>query len=118
MIKNISLFTLVIFTLFSFTNQTKPKPVAKKAVAKSTTPAAKKTTKISVNSKTKKEEILEVSTDFGKMYIWLYNATPLHKANILKLAKNGFDYKLSKWQVWDGDFIAENKMGIIYAKKK
>lgn len=90
MIKNISLFTIVIFTLFSFTNQTKPKPVAKKAVAKSTTPAAKKTTKTSVNSKTKKEEILEVSTDFGKMYIWLYNATPLHKANILKLAKSGF----------------------------
>lgn len=35
-----------------------------------------------------------------------------------KLAKNGFTYKLSKWNYLDGDFIAENKMGIIYAKKK
>lgn len=35
-------------------------------------------------------EVVELSTDFGNFYIWLYDETPLHKANFLKLAKEGF----------------------------
>lgn len=37
-----------------------------------------------------KEKIIEMQTPYGKMYIWLFNATPLHKANFLKLAERGF----------------------------
>ncbi len=37
-----------------------------------------------------KYEVVELTTKFGKMYIWLYDDTPLHKANFLKLAKEGF----------------------------
>lgn len=40
--------------------------------------------------KSKKVEIVEISTNFGNMYIWLYDQTPLHKENFLKLAKEGF----------------------------
>lgn len=36
------------------------------------------------------EEIIEMQTPYGNMYIWLYDATPLHKANFLKLAKEGY----------------------------
>lgn len=38
----------------------------------------------------KKTEIIKISTSKGDMYIWLYDKTPLHKANFLKLAKEGF----------------------------
>ncbi|MDX5321935.1 MAG: peptidylprolyl isomerase, partial [Bacteroidota bacterium] len=37
-----------------------------------------------------KYEIVELSTTYGTMYIWLYDETPKHKANFLKLAKEGF----------------------------
>lgn len=35
-------------------------------------------------------EIIEMSTSYGTMYIWLYQETPLHRNNFLKLAKEGF----------------------------
>lgn len=37
-----------------------------------------------------KEEIIELKTSFGDMYIWLYKATPLHRDNFLKLAKEDY----------------------------
>lgn len=42
------------------------------------------------NDNTPKYEVIEIKTDFGNMYMWLYDNTPLHKANFLKLAKEGF----------------------------
>ncbi len=35
-------------------------------------------------------ELIEISTDSGSMVVWLYDATPLHKANMLKLANEGY----------------------------
>lgn len=66
------------------------------------------------------ESISEDSlSKIDKFIIEFHNNENFKVMSILKkLAKNGFSYKLSKWQVWDGDFVAENKMGIIYAKKK
>jgi len=37
-----------------------------------------------------KEQVVEISTGFGKMYMWLYKETPLHRSNFLKLADSGF----------------------------
>lgn len=37
-----------------------------------------------------KEEVIEIKTQFGNMYVWLYDSTPLHKDNFLKLAKENF----------------------------
>jgi FkbM family methyltransferase len=55
----------------------------------------------------------------NRFIIEFHNNTDFRIMSILKkLATNGFSYKLSKWQSIDGDFVAENKMGIIYAKKK
>lgn len=36
------------------------------------------------------DEIAIIDTDFGEMYVVLYDETPLHKANFLKLANEGF----------------------------
>jgi len=38
----------------------------------------------------KKEEIVTISTHLGDITILLFDETPLHKANFLKLAKSGF----------------------------
>jgi cyclophilin family peptidyl-prolyl cis-trans isomerase len=35
-------------------------------------------------------ELVELSTQFGKVLIWLYDETPLHKENFLKLTREGF----------------------------
>lgn len=36
------------------------------------------------------DEIAIIDTEFGEIYVVLYDETPLHKANFLKLAKEGF----------------------------
>tara|TARA_R110000868_G_scaffold235273_6_gene489073 strand:- start:13262 stop:14155 length:894 start_codon:yes stop_codon:yes gene_type:complete len=41
-------------------------------------------------TKPETDEIAIIDTDFGEMYVVLYDETPLHKANFLKLAKEGF----------------------------
>jgi peptidyl-prolyl cis-trans isomerase B (cyclophilin B) len=37
-----------------------------------------------------KVELVRIRTSFGDIYIYLYDATPHHKANFMKLAKAGF----------------------------
>lgn len=37
-----------------------------------------------------KEKIIEIKTDLGVMYIWLYKETPHHRDNFLTLAQAGF----------------------------
>lgn len=37
-----------------------------------------------------KEQIIEIKTQYGSMYMWLYKETPLHRSNFLKLASEGF----------------------------
>ncbi len=37
-----------------------------------------------------KDELVKISTDFGDMYAILYDETPKHKENFIKLAKEGF----------------------------
>lgn len=36
------------------------------------------------------EKIIEIKTQYGDMYIWLYKATPLHRDNFLKLASEDY----------------------------
>jgi len=51
-----------------------------------------------------KEEIIELKTSFGTMYIWLYRETPKHRANFLKLAKEGY---------YDGTTFHRNIPGFV-----
>lgn len=36
------------------------------------------------------DTVIEISTSYGKMYMWLYKQTPLHRANFCRLADSGF----------------------------
>lgn len=40
--------------------------------------------------KTPKDTLVEITTDFGTMKLKLYNETPLHRANFIKLVGEGF----------------------------
>ncbi len=62
--KNIFLLTLLFFGINTF---------------------AQKTPKVS-----KKDKIVKISTSEGDMVVYLYDCTPKHKANFLKLASEGF----------------------------
>jgi cyclophilin family peptidyl-prolyl cis-trans isomerase len=43
-----------------------------------------------VEETTSGEEIIEINTSFGTMYMWLYKSTPKHRDNFLKLAKQSY----------------------------
>ncbi|MES2379807.1 MAG: peptidylprolyl isomerase [Bacteroidota bacterium] len=44
----------------------------------------------SKTTETAQEEILEIKTSFGNMYMWLYKETPQHRANYLSLAQTSY----------------------------
>jgi cyclophilin family peptidyl-prolyl cis-trans isomerase len=45
---------------------------------------------IAQNDNNKKYDVVQLTTKFGDIYIWLYDETPKHRDNFLKLAKEGF----------------------------
>lgn len=51
------------------------------------------------------DEIVIIDTDFGEMYVVLYDETPLHKENFLKLAKEGFYDSTTFHRVIEGFMI-------------
>ena len=55
--------------------------------------------------KSKKEELVTIETDQGKMYVILFDEAPKHKANFLKLAKDKFYDGLLFHRVMDGFMI-------------
>jgi peptidyl-prolyl cis-trans isomerase B (cyclophilin B) len=48
------------------------------------------TTPEDVDTIAQKEQLVKISTDYGDMLIKLYNETPKHRDNFIKLAKEGF----------------------------
>lgn len=57
-------------------------------------------------SKPKKYSIIEIITPKGNMYAWLYDDTPLHKENFLKLTKENF-YDKTKFHRVIKDFMIQ-----------
>jgi cyclophilin family peptidyl-prolyl cis-trans isomerase len=51
------------------------------------------------------EEVIELTTSYGKVHIWLYKETPLHRENFLKLAKSGFYDTTEFHRVFQSFFI-------------
>jgi len=43
-----------------------------------------------VEVKNEKEQLVKISTDYGDLIVKLYNETPLHRDNFIKLAKDSF----------------------------
>ena len=54
----------------------------------------------------KKDELVIIHTKFGDMTVLLYEETPLHKANFLKLAKGGY-YDSTIWHRVIEDFMVQ-----------
>ena len=57
------------------------------------------------NSAPETDEIAIISTGFGDMYVVLYDETPLHKENFLKLAEEGFYDSTTFHRVIEGFMI-------------
>jgi cyclophilin family peptidyl-prolyl cis-trans isomerase len=49
--------------------------------------------------------LVEIQTDFGRMVVWLYDATPKHRDNFLKLAEQGYFNDLIFHRVINGFMV-------------
>jgi peptidylprolyl isomerase len=81
--KKLSLLFLFLLP-FAFLSLAQTKKAAPKK------PEAKHTTVTKPSKKEEKPIRVEISTEFGSMYFKLYNETPLHRDNFVKLIKQGF----------------------------
>jgi cyclophilin family peptidyl-prolyl cis-trans isomerase len=82
--KKLLLLTLTILSIsFLGSAQTKKPATAKK-------PAPKHTTVTQPKVKKPKGQRVEITTEFGVMIVLLYDATPFHRDNFIKLVKQGF----------------------------
>lgn len=71
-----------------------------------TKPISTKTTKPpSTSSAVAKETLIEIKTNYGTMIAKLYNSTPLHRDNFIKLVKQGFYDSLLFHRVINGFMI-------------
>ncbi|MEQ9263714.1 MAG: peptidylprolyl isomerase [Balneolaceae bacterium] len=59
----------------------------------------------SIDGSPKTDDIVIISTNFGDMYVVLYDETPLHKENFLKLANEGFYDSTTFHRVIEGFMI-------------
>ena len=73
------IFISTAFLAFLFISAQQPKPKSKGAI--------KTSAKIQAIPK---DQLVEVQTQYGKMVIRLYNETPKHRDNFIKLVKEGF----------------------------
>jgi peptidyl-prolyl cis-trans isomerase B (cyclophilin B) len=89
---------LFIFSAIAFAGlaQTKKKPSSKTVTTKpaTTKPTINPTPHHSVifgsNAPAEKNQMVEITTSYGVMVVKLYNETPLHRDNFIKLVKEGF----------------------------
>jgi cyclophilin family peptidyl-prolyl cis-trans isomerase len=61
---------------------------------------------VACHAKVVKYPVVEIITSEGNIYIWLYDDTPLHKENFLKLIKDGF-YDKTKFHRIIKDFMIQ-----------
>lgn len=100
-------FIVTLFISGSAYAQVNKKPVAKKPV-----------TAVKVTDPWKllqsKEKLVEIKTDYGTMVAKLYDSTPLHRDNFVKLAKAGFYDSLlfhriiDQFMIQGGDPVSKN----------
>ncbi|HEX8460118.1 MAG TPA: peptidylprolyl isomerase [Segetibacter sp.] len=116
-IKHSIAFSLCIFFTFSSViAQTKGKATAKKQTASkpAAVAAQKKDFSAPWMQMNSKERMLEITTDYGVMIAKLYDSTPLHRDNFVKLVQQKFYDSLlfhrviSQFMIQGGDPVSKN----------
>ena len=94
MIKTITLITIFLcFGLTSFAQQkqvVKKQTIVSKKMTSSAKPAPKKTISKAIVPKKSGNYFIRIITDSGSIVVRLYDSTPLHRDNFVKLVKAGF----------------------------
>lgn len=102
---------LAVLVTFNANAQVKPKTTTKapaKSVITTTKPVAKKAPE-------SKERLVELITSYGTMVLKLYDSTPLHRDNFVKLVQSGFYDSLMFHRVIQGFMIQGGDPGSKYA---
>lgn len=92
---------LLVMGSLALNAQTKPKTT--KAPAK--TPTTATTKPVVKKAPESKERLVELTTDYGTMILKLYDSTPLHRDNFIKLVQSGFYDSLLFHRVIQGFMI-------------
>lgn len=93
--KKISIVIILLISIVSSgLAQTKKtpstKPASTKTKSKKAEPEPKHTTVYGNNAPKEQQQLVEISTNYGIMVVKLYNETPLHRDNFIKLVRQGF----------------------------
>ncbi len=93
--KKISIVVILLISIVgSGLAQTKkpadPKKTSTKSTSKKAAPEPKHTLVYGNNVPKEQQQMVEISTSYGVMVVKLYNETPLHRDNFIKLVRQGF----------------------------
>jgi cyclophilin family peptidyl-prolyl cis-trans isomerase len=93
--KKISIVVILLISIVgSGLAQTKkpadPKKTSTKSTSKKAAPEPKHTLVYGNNVPKEQQQLVEISTSYGVMVVKLYNETPLHRDNFIKLVSQGF----------------------------
>jgi cyclophilin family peptidyl-prolyl cis-trans isomerase len=114
MIRKLLLIVVVICGISGYSfSQAKKTPV-KKSSAKNTVATKAETTIDPLKQSASKERLVEITTDFGTMIARLYDSTPLHRDNFVKLVEQKFYDSLlfhrviDQFMIQGGDPMSKN----------
>jgi cyclophilin family peptidyl-prolyl cis-trans isomerase len=88
--KHLVLLVSILFCVQNIHAQAPKKRTIKRPPLVATTASNETEPKNEKATPTSKEKLVEITTDFGVMVARLFDATPLHRDNFLKLVKEGF----------------------------
>ena len=76
----VNLFLIIFIVFFGCSSENVTAPDNTETVIKENT----------TSDENQEEQVIEVSTEYGEILLWLYKDTPKHRNNFLKLAEEGF----------------------------
>ena len=108
------IYVLCTCIVFNSEGQTKKRPFLSKTKATATASNNKKTVEKPLAQNVSTERMVEIETKYGTMIARLYNSTPLHRDNFIKLVSTGFYDSLlfhrviSQFMIQGGDPMSKN----------
>jgi cyclophilin family peptidyl-prolyl cis-trans isomerase len=102
----------LVFGTLTVNAQTKPKATTKPVTTTTKTATSKPIAKKAPESR---ERLVELTTSYGTMILKLYDSTPLHRDNFVRLVQSGFYDSLLFHRVIQGFMIQGGDPGSKYA---